>query len=54
MAIPFPRFNFKIIFFQNFEDFIVGHFINRAHDILEAYNAYMEEGKVECLVKGGV
>ncbi|XP_024638212.1 probable ubiquitin-conjugating enzyme E2 25 [Medicago truncatula] len=29
---------------KNFEDFIVGHFINRAHDILEAYNAYMEEG----------
>ncbi|KAK1425011.1 hypothetical protein QVD17_20353 [Tagetes erecta] len=36
----------------NFEDFVVGHFDNRAVDILKAYKAYSEGVQVGCLVKG--
>ena len=32
----------------------MGHFYNRAHDILVACKAYMEGAQVGCLVKGGV
>ncbi|KAJ1401892.1 Ubiquitin-conjugating enzyme E2 [Sesbania bispinosa] len=39
---------------QDFEDFVVGHFSSRAHDILVACKAYMEGAQVGCLVKGGV
>ncbi|PON91166.1 Ubiquitin-fold modifier-conjugating enzyme [Trema orientale] len=38
----------------HFEDFVVGHFCNRAHDILVACKAYMDGAQVGCLVKGGV
>jgi hypothetical protein len=47
----------KLIFyflFQHFEDFVVRHFISRAHDIMVACNAYMEGDKMRCLVKGAV
>lgn len=40
--------------FQNFEDFVKGHFCSRASDILVACKAYMEGAQVGCLVKGGV
>ncbi|CAL0326557.1 unnamed protein product [Lupinus luteus] len=39
---------------KNFQDFVLGHFYNRAHDILVACKAYMEGAQVGCLVKGGV
>ncbi|KAK7317700.1 hypothetical protein RJT34_02140 [Clitoria ternatea] len=39
---------------KNFEDFVIGHFCSRAHDILVASKAYMEGAQVGCLVKGGV
>lgn len=39
---------------KNFEDFVVGHFCSRAHDILVACKAYMDGAQVGCLVKGGV
>ncbi|KAE9585193.1 hypothetical protein Lal_00017841 [Lupinus albus] len=39
---------------KHFEDFVVGHFYNRARDILVACKAYMEGAQVGCLVKGGV
>jgi ubiquitin-conjugating enzyme E2 O len=39
---------------KHFEDFVVGHFYGRAHDILVACKAYMEGVQVGCLVKGGV
>ncbi|XP_004295140.1 PREDICTED: uncharacterized protein LOC101302537 [Fragaria vesca subsp. vesca] len=39
---------------KHFEDFVVGHFRNRAHDILVACKAYMDGAQVGCLVKGGV
>ncbi|KAL5572963.1 hypothetical protein UlMin_022560, partial [Ulmus minor] len=39
---------------KHFEDFVLGHFINRAHDILVACKAYMDGAQVGCLVKGGV
>lgn len=39
---------------QHFEDFVVGHFRDRAHDILVACKAYMDGAQVGCLVKGGV
>lgn len=42
------------IWFQNFEDFVKGHFCSRASDILVACKAYMEGAQVGCLVKGGV
>ncbi|KAF5460968.1 hypothetical protein F2P56_020800 [Juglans regia] len=34
--------------------FVLGHFCNRAHDILVACKAYMDGAQVGCLVKGGV
>lgn len=37
-----------------FEDFVVGHFFQRAHDILVACRAYVDGAQVGCLVKGGV
>ncbi|XVF78510.1 hypothetical protein PTKIN_Ptkin14bG0140000 [Pterospermum kingtungense] len=39
---------------KHFEDFVVGHFYRRAHDILVACKAYMDGAQVGCLVKGGV
>ncbi|KAB1202971.1 putative ubiquitin-conjugating enzyme E2 26 [Morella rubra] len=39
---------------KHFEDFVLGHFCNRAHDILVACKAYMDGAQVGCLVKGGV
>ncbi|PRQ31288.1 putative aminoacyltransferase, E1 ubiquitin-activating enzyme [Rosa chinensis] len=39
---------------KHFEDFVVGHFRDRAHDILVACKAYMDGAQVGCLVKGGV
>ncbi|XP_061368339.1 probable ubiquitin-conjugating enzyme E2 25 [Gastrolobium bilobum] len=39
---------------KNFEDFVVGHFCSRAHDILVACKSYMDGAQVGCLVKGGV
>ncbi|KAE9620769.1 hypothetical protein Lal_00019579 [Lupinus albus] len=39
---------------KNFEEFVVGHFCSRAHDILIACKAYMDGTQVGCLVKGGV
>ncbi|KAJ7948651.1 Ubiquitin-conjugating enzyme like [Quillaja saponaria] len=39
---------------KHFEDFVAGHFCNRAHDILVACKAYMDGAQVGCLVKGGV
>lgn len=42
------------IWFQNFEDFVKGHFCSRASDILMACKAYMEGAQVGCLAKGGV
>ncbi|XVE80143.1 hypothetical protein DITRI_Ditri14bG0115700 [Diplodiscus trichospermus] len=39
---------------KHFEDFVVGHFYKRAHDILVACKAYMDGAQVGCLVKGGV
>jgi ubiquitin-conjugating enzyme E2 O len=39
---------------QHFEDFVLGHFSNRAHDILVACKAYMDGAQVGSLVKGGV
>lgn len=37
-----------------FEDFVAGHFLKRAHDILVACKAYSDGAQVGCLVKGGV
>ncbi|XP_059662640.1 probable ubiquitin-conjugating enzyme E2 26 isoform X2 [Cornus florida] len=37
-----------------FEDFVVGHFFKRAHDILVACKAYMDGAQVGCLTNGGV
>ncbi|MED6143539.1 ubiquitin-conjugating enzyme [Stylosanthes scabra] len=39
---------------KHFENFVKGHFLSRAHDILVACKAYMEGAQVGCLVKGGV
>ncbi|KAJ6376375.1 hypothetical protein OIU76_025501 [Salix suchowensis] len=39
---------------KHFEDFVLGHFINHANDILVACKAYMDGAQVGCLVKGGV
>ncbi|XP_057965474.1 probable ubiquitin-conjugating enzyme E2 25 [Malania oleifera] len=39
---------------KHFEDFVVGHFHKRAHDILVACKAYMDGAQVGCLVNGGV
>lgn len=39
---------------KHFEDFVIGHFSSRAHDILVATKAYMDGAQVGCLVKGGV
>ncbi|KAK4255800.1 hypothetical protein QN277_008749 [Acacia crassicarpa] len=39
---------------KHFEDFVAGHFCNRAHDVLVACKAYMDGAQVGCLVKGGV
>ncbi|KAJ6332988.1 hypothetical protein OIU77_008943 [Salix suchowensis] len=39
---------------EHFEDFVLGHFINHANDILVACKAYMDGAQVGCLVKGGV
>ncbi|XVF70217.1 hypothetical protein PTKIN_Ptkin11bG0142600 [Pterospermum kingtungense] len=39
---------------KHFEDFVVGHFYRRAHDILVACKEYMDGAQVGCLVKGGV
>ncbi|XP_050368961.1 LOW QUALITY PROTEIN: uncharacterized protein LOC126787070 [Argentina anserina] len=39
---------------KHFEDFVMGHFRDRAHDILVACKAYMDGAQVGCLVKGGV
>ncbi|KAL0001221.1 hypothetical protein SO802_015002 [Lithocarpus litseifolius] len=39
---------------KHFEDFVMGHFRNRARDILVACKAYMEGAQVGSLVKGGV
>ncbi|KHM98935.1 Putative ubiquitin-conjugating enzyme E2 25 [Glycine soja] len=38
---------------KNFEDFVVGHFCRRAHDILETCKAYIDGAQVGCVVKGG-
>lgn len=43
-----------LIYREHFEDFVVRHFISRAHDIMVACNAYMEGAKMRCLVKGAV
>ncbi|KAM5585999.1 putative ubiquitin-conjugating enzyme E2 26 [Rosa sericea] len=37
-----------------FEEFVIGHFRNRAHDILSACKAYMDGAQVGCLVKGQI
>lgn len=37
---------------QYFEELVVGHFMNRAKDILVACRAYMDGAPVCCLVKG--
>ena len=42
------------VWLQHFEDFVMGHFRNRARDILVACKAYMEGAQVGSLVKGGV
>jgi len=34
--------------FQNFEDFVVEHFISHAHDIMVACNAYLEGAQMGC------
>ncbi|KAJ6728087.1 UBIQUITIN-CONJUGATING ENZYME E2 39-RELATED [Salix koriyanagi] len=39
---------------KHFEDFVLGHFINHANDILVACKAYMDGAQVGCLVRGGV
>ncbi|XP_062090432.1 uncharacterized protein LOC133796789 [Humulus lupulus] len=39
---------------KHFENFVMGHFCNRAHDILVACKAYMDGAQVGCLVRGGV
>ncbi|XP_077251049.1 uncharacterized protein LOC143890298 isoform X2 [Tasmannia lanceolata] len=39
---------------KHFEDFIVGHFRQRTHDILETCNAYMDGARVGCLGGGAV
>ncbi|XWS52060.1 hypothetical protein CRYUN_Cryun11dG0035000 [Craigia yunnanensis] len=39
---------------KHFEDFVVGHFYRRAHDILVTCKAYMNGAQVGCLIKGGV
>ncbi|KAM6584729.1 hypothetical protein CsatB_011731 [Cannabis sativa] len=39
---------------KHFEDFVMGHFCSRAHDILVACKAYMDGAQVGCLVRGGV
>ncbi|KAJ7981739.1 Ubiquitin-conjugating enzyme like [Quillaja saponaria] len=39
---------------KHFEEFVWGHFCNRAHDILVACKAYMDGAQVGCLSKGGV
>ncbi|KAE8125819.1 hypothetical protein FH972_020590 [Carpinus fangiana] len=39
---------------KHFEDFVLGHFCNRAHDILVACKAYMDGAQVGSLEKGGV
>ncbi|KAK8648429.1 hypothetical protein V6N13_129182 [Hibiscus sabdariffa] len=39
---------------KHFEDFVVGHFYQRAQDILVACKAYMDGAQVGCLAKGGV
>ncbi|KAB2615887.1 ubiquitin-conjugating enzyme E2 25 [Pyrus ussuriensis x Pyrus communis] len=39
---------------KHFEDLVLGHFYNRARDILVACKAYMDGAQVGCLVKGGV
>lgn len=38
---------------QHFEDFVVGHFRQRAHDILLACQAYKEGAHVGSVVKEG-
>ncbi|KAG2681855.1 hypothetical protein I3760_11G163400 [Carya illinoinensis] len=39
---------------KHFEELVLGHFYNCAHDILVACKAYMDGAQVGCLVKGGV
>lgn len=39
---------------QHFNDFVIGHFNQHAHDILAACKAYMDGAEVGSLVKGGV
>lgn len=39
---------------QHFEEFVIGHFRNRAHDILGACKAYMDGAQVGSLVKGKI
>ncbi|XP_077229684.1 uncharacterized protein LOC143862507 isoform X2 [Tasmannia lanceolata] len=39
---------------KHFEDFVAGHFLQRAQAILEACKAYMDGAQVGCLVGGGV
>ncbi|KAF5478650.1 hypothetical protein F2P56_005193 [Juglans regia] len=39
---------------KHFEELVLGHFCNCAHDILVACKAYMDGAQVGCLVKGGV
>lgn len=46
--------NLLCFLMQYFEDFVAGHFLNHAHDILVACKAYIEGAQVGCLVKGGV
>ncbi|KAL5730374.1 (E3-independent) E2 ubiquitin-conjugating enzyme [Ranunculus cassubicifolius] len=39
---------------KHFEEYVVGHFLDRAHAILVACKAYMEGAQVGCLAEGGV
>ncbi|CAA2987576.1 ubiquitin-conjugating enzyme E2 38 [Olea europaea subsp. europaea] len=39
---------------KHFEDFVIGHFRSRAHDILSACRAYMEGAVVGSVVKGKI
>nr|XP_011461814.1 PREDICTED: probable ubiquitin-conjugating enzyme E2 26 isoform X1 [Fragaria vesca subsp. vesca] len=39
---------------KHFEEFVIGHFCNRTHDILGACKAYMDGAQVGSLVKGKI
>lgn len=46
--------DFNSFLLQYFEDFVAGHFLKCANDILVACKAYSDGAQVGCLVKGGV